>query len=164
MMLFLVLALQVAIASTLLTPAHPPSLSLPQNASDIFSPLQFTGEPRCHRIDGLIGLRPSNCELVAALLCNNLNETEQQGRRGEWIWKEMEGCATAYYFPKDIQKVPTDGSCELVLNHIIGTCAYNSSVNIGSINVGEMPSWDSEGRPEFEGIAMFLTAPERLTL
>ena len=154
----------LAFAATL---TSQPSLNQPQNTT--LSPFSSYYNAECHRLSAtppLVGLDPTNCDVAAQVACSKLTGSLPEALiiREKWIWTdEFPGCAIGYYLQVS-HAVPSRSLCKRTFEDIIGECATNSSVNSGSVNVLEMPDWGQDGRPISERYAMWIMAPERLTL
>ena len=144
-----------------------PSLNQPQNIT-LSQVSSFYGA-QCHRLSttpSLVGLDPTNCDVATQFTCSRMTGSLPESLivREKWIWTdEFPGCAIGYYLHTS-HVVPSHSLCLLTYKDIIGECATNSSVNAGSVNVLEMPDWGQDGRAISDRYAMWIMAPERLTL
>ena len=113
----------------------------------------------------MVGLDPTNCEIAAQITCEKMSRVPPERLvRQKWIWiHELPGCAIGYYLFED-QRVPSHHECQQVYYEIMEMCAYNSRVNSGSVNVRHMPDWGQNGTAYLQSEAMYVMAPERLTL
>ena len=76
----------------------------------------------------------------------------------------MAGCAVAYYIPENVEP-PNYNECALdIFKELTTWCAYNSSVNAGTINVAVLPNYEHDGAPIVYELPMYMMAPERQTL
>ena len=146
--------------------SHPPSLSLttPSNLT-LPHPSNRDREfdPQCHRITDppQPGLRPSNCEIAAEILCQHHSYHEPENE-DKWLWVEQPGCAVAIWEPhvRDHHMY----FCPQVFEWIIDECIYDSRFNAGSVNVLVLPDFAQGGTAWNETMLRYLVAAERLTL
>ncbi len=110
------------------------------------------------------GLKPTNCESLAALECSSIHDLgPARLRRNQWVWNEVEDCAIGVYFPETATP-PTESKCLQVLGQIIDRCAMRSQYNAGAVNVDVWPDFEQEGTPIEEGEVRWVLAPWRLSL
>lgn len=113
----------------------------------------------------MIGLDPTNCADLVPIICTPLNVTAPYRLvRDKWIWRELPGCAMAFYLPVRAPVPAMDVCTGLIFGAIVEMCATRSRFNGGGINVEELPHWGSDGTAVEGGEARFLMAPERMTL
>ena len=158
---FMPTALTIAIDIT-----KPASLFQLQNIT-LPHPLLMRHNLECHMLTQtppLVGLNPTNCEKAAEITCQRMASRPPASLvREKWIWIELPGCAIGYYLQEE-QDIPNQHRCDLVLDNIVENCARNSSVNSGTNNVMLMPDFAQDGMPISVEDAMWVMAPERLTL
>ena len=81
-----------------------------------------------------------------------------------WYWNDLSpGCVTGFYL-NDWKDLSYPARCEATFEEIEQVCASNSSVNAGSVNVWLMPDFEQDGLAVRRREAMYILAPERLTL
>ena len=143
------------------------SLSLTQPIRLITTLPNDIRNAQCHRLTapGIPGLDPSNCATASDLLCQDLTaQPAQHIIRNRWTWYELAGCAVAYYIPENVGP-PNYSDCALdIFKELRTECAYNSSVNAGTVNVAVLPDYEHDGAPIVYEIPMYMMAPERQTL
>lgn len=111
----------------------------------------------------MVGLDPSNCDVVIGIICHQLGPAPEELVRDRWIWAELPGCALGYYLPARAWAADR-GHCERTFEAVVGLCASDSRWNAGGVNVEVMPDFSGDGRAEREGRMRYAMAPERLTL
>jgi len=113
----------------------------------------------------MTGLNPTHCAELVPIICIPLNVTAPaRPARDKWIWRELPGCALAFYLPEHAPVPPVDVCKGLIFGEIVEMCATRSRFNGGGINVDALPDFGSDGTAVDEGGARFLMAPERMTL
>ena len=155
----LILACVLSVAIQALSIIEPNHLSLAHPFHNSYK------HPQCHRLPypGVVGLDPTNCATAANVLCESLIP-EVSVPREKWVWVDLVGCSVGYYV-QNYAIEPEMESCKFdVFREMRAKCAYNSSVNAGTLNVAVLPDFSQNGTAIWKHSAMYMMAPERQTL
>ena len=77
---------------------------------------------------------------------------------------DLGGCAVGFYL-RNVDERPSMEMCEeVIFGEMIAECAYNSSVNAGTVNVAVLPDLAQNGTAIMDHGPMYMLAPERQTL
>lgn len=117
-----------------------------------------------HDAAPMTGLNPTHCAELVPIICIPLNVTAPARlRRDRWYWRELPGCALAFFLPEGAAVPAVDVCTGLIFGAMVEMCATRSRFNGAGVNVDRLPGFGSDGTAVEGGEARFLMAPQRVT-
>ncbi len=109
------------------------------------------------------------CGPVFSIACRNLRAmADSHERRGSWNWVTLNpdrNCVAGFYVPLSALPwmFPSLEDCHsLIFEHILYVCSHDPRINVGAVNVDDLPTSFSPGTPMEQGYPRYLIAAKRL--
>ena len=108
------------------------------------------------------------CGPAISIACRELRAmAETHERQGYWNWvtltQELK-CVAGFYVPLQAHPwmFPSLDDCHSLFEHIAYLCGRNERINVGTINVDNLPSSSTQGTALLEGFPRYLMSSETL--